>query len=312
MNKKVNFYTVELFESVTSQEIEYKKLKDIIIEIVNNNAIKHNNFHVLDLTRDQDLHYVADIFAYDDQHLMIRVSCQKPTGGYLHRNYSTNIPEAVLPGISEQDEGIELYTYAYLHYETGILSLVNQKGAPSYRVINYILSKYNVNYYMNFVPIPNANGIDRIYNSNNSQISQVEIEVPVPSSEVLQKMFGWNDKDILDVQGKGMKASMKLSCIERKPLTDDEDSSRGLIDCIKEKISEYNKAKIKAKADGVKTQDYNFFDENFTYPVEIPSYHIVGGEKKYYTADELISIYSDNLIMSFNENYQILKTISDR
>ena len=84
MNKKVNFYTVELFESVTSQEIEYKKLKDIIIEIVNNNAIKHNNFHVLDLTRDQDLHYVADIFAYDDQHLMIRVSCQKPTGGYLH------------------------------------------------------------------------------------------------------------------------------------------------------------------------------------------------------------------------------------
>ena len=36
-------------------------------------------------------------------------------------------------------------------------------------------------------------------------------------------MFGWNDKDILDVQGKGMKASMKLSCIERKPLTDDED-----------------------------------------------------------------------------------------
>lgn len=312
MNKKVNFFTVELFESVTSQETDYKKLKEIFVEIINDKATKHDDFYVLDLTRDKDLHYVADIFAYEDQHLMIRISCQKPSGAYLHRDYSTNIPEAILHGISEQEEGIELYTYAYLNYDTGILALVNQKGAPSHRVLNHVLSLYNVNYYMNFVPIPNANGIDRIYNSNNSQITQVEIEVPVPSAEVLQNMFGWGDNDILDVQGRGMKATMKLSCVERKPLTDDETSSKGLIDCIKSKITEYNKAKIRAKADGKKTQDYNFFDENFTYPVEIPSYHIVSGEKRYYTADELISIYSDNLIMAFNENYQVLKAISDR
>ena len=62
----------------------------------------------------------------------------------------------------------------------------------------------------------------------------------------------------------------------------------------------------------MKTRDYSFFDENFSYPIEIPTYSIVSGQKHYLSANELVTIYWENLSMSYNENKHILKTISNR
>lgn len=312
MSKKVNFFTVNLFESVSSTEKDYKLIKDLLVSIIEENSKDVNGFKVLDLTRDNDLHYVADIFSYKEQKLFMRVSNQKPSGGYLRRNYTTNIPAGVLGTLSEDKEGIEVYTYALLDYESGIFSIVNQQSAPNYKIINYFFSKYNVDYYMEFTAIPNPDGISRIYAAKEPRISQIEIEVPVPSADVLEQMFGWKAKDILDVQGRGLKATMRLSGMDRRVITDTEEESKGLIDCIKEKIIDYNKAKVRAKADGIKTRDYSFFDENFSYPVEIPSYCIIDGEKHYHTADDLIPIYREHLQMAYNENKQLLKSISNR
>lgn len=312
MGKKVNFFTVDLYESVNSTRRDYKEIKDLLVAIIDENASKHNNFWVLDLTRDNELHYVADIFSYKDNSLFMRVSSQKPSGGYLRRDYTTNVPAGVLEGTSEDKEGIEVYTYALLDYETGIFSIVNQQSAPSHRIINYFFTKYNVNYFMDFKAIPNPDGISRIYEAVEPRISQVEIEVPVPSAEVLEQMFGWDAKDIMDIQGNGLKATMKLSSVDRKVITDTDGETKGLIDCIKSRITDYNKAKVRAKASGVKTRDYSFFDENFSYPIEIPSYTIVSGQRYYYSADDLISIYRDNLQVAYNDNKGLLRAISDR
>ena len=88
--------------------------------------------------------------------------------------------------------------------------------------------------------------------------------------------------------------------------------TKGLIDCIKSKISDYNKAKVRAKAVGVKTRDYSFFDENFSYPIEIPTYRINEGKKYYFSPEELSVIYRENLQMAYNENIALLRTIANR
>lgn len=312
MGKKVNFFMVDLYESSNNMSIDYKGIKNLLLPIIDKNAVKSNDFWVLDLTTDNELHYVADIFTYKDSRLFMRVSKQKPSGGYLHRNYETNIPAGVLEGKSEDKEGIEVYTYALLDYETGIFSIVNQQSAPSHRIINNFFIKYNKKYYMDFKAIPNPDGILRIYEATEPRISQVEIEVPVPSAEVLDQLFGWNAKDILDIQGNGLKATMKLSGIERTLITGNGIETKRLIDCIKSRIYAYNKAKVRAKAVGEKSRDYSFFDENFSYPIEIPTYKIISDRKYYYSAKELISIYRDNLQMAYNENKELLKSISDR
>lgn len=313
MTKKVNFYTVDLHVSVNANEKrKYTEIKDHLIEIINEKSVKQDGFWVLDLSDRNQLHQIADIFSYDKDHLFMRASNQKPSGAYLQRNYMTKVPGAVLEGTNERENGIEQYTYLYFNYHTGILAIVNQQGAPTHKVMNEMFNKFKPDFYLSFVPIPNANGIQRIYDSKEPKISQIEIEVPVPNAEVLEKWFGWNAKDILTIQSGTLKASMKISGVDRQVITNDEEETKGIIDCIKEKINCYQKARVKAKAKGVKTQDYSFFDENFTYPVEIATYKIISGEKYYHTAKDLIDIYRDNLIMSYNENVNMLKTISDR
>ena len=311
MIKKVNFYTVDM-KSVNGEDISYKDIKDVLISIIKENATELKGFSALDLSNYNELHYSADIFDYKKNRLIMRVSCQKPSGSYLHRNYTTSEAYGVLEGINEEQEGIEVYTYILLNYETGILAIVNQQGAPSYKIINSIFEKFKQEYYLEFIAIPNANGITRIYDAKDSKISSIEIEVPIPSAEVLQQMFHWKDKDILDVQGNKLKATVKLSGVGRRVITDNEEDTKKVIDVVKDTVPFYLKAKVRAKAKGVKAQDYSFFDENFTYPIDIQSYEIIGDRKRYYSADELVGEYKSNLIMAYVENEQTLKLITDR
>lgn len=199
-----------------------------------------------------------------------------------------------------------------LDYGTGILSIINEQSAPGFRIINLILKKYNDSYYLKFVPVPNPNGIKRIYAAKEPKISQIEIEVPIPGADALEQMFKWKVKDILDVQEGTLKATMKISGIGRQTITDGEEETKGVIDCIRERISDYNKAKVHTKATGVKMQDYSFFDDNFAYLVDIPTYTVTSGQKCFYTADERVSICRDHLAMAYNENINLLKSITNR
>lgn len=309
---KANFFMVELMEAAIGREISYEGLKELVIEIIDNNSVKYNNFCVIDLSKENELHYVADVFEYKKNYLFMRISKQKPSGGFLYRDYETNEPESLLDGFNETKKGIEIYTYALLDYETCILSIVNQQGAPNHKVINYLFGKYNVNYSMNFVPIANKKGIERIYMAQEPCISQIEIEVPVPNAESLEKLFQWKDKNILDMQGKKLKAVMKVSSVDRKVITDDEEETKKVIDSIRNCLPVYNKAKIRAKSKTLKTQDYNFFDDNFSYEVHIPTYTLQDGDKHYYSAEELVGVYRQGLFEAYEESKDILKAITDR
>lgn len=312
MAKRVYFYMIKLMETANDRECDYRKIKELIGEILEYNSKEVKNSHTIDLTTSDDLHLIADVFDYKNNKMFIRMSNQKPSGGFLYRNYETNEPESLLKTNDEKKAGVEIYTYGLLDYDTGIFAIVSQQGAPNYKSVKNLFAKYNNSYYLEFIPVPNPNGIDRIYKEKEPCISKVEIEVPVPTAEALQNLFGWSDKDIMDVQGKNLKAVMKLSSIERRTITDDGEESRSLIDSIKSQLGRYNKAKVRAKAQGKKMQEYNFFDENFSYPIEIPTYKPIGGVKRYFTPDEFMVIYRDNLNMSFNENYTLLRQMSDR
>lgn len=311
MDKKVNYYKVELHSD--GGEENYHKIKDELIKVVDSNAMVNDKLHIVELYDEGGLHVIADIFDYKNDFLFMRLSGQKPTGAYIQRDYKNNIPKPVFNGKSEDERGIESYTYVFFKYCTGILEIVNQIGAPNYKKMNDLFTKYTENYYLKFSPIPNPNGIDLIYGKKESSISKIEIEVPVPNAEALERIFGWRTQDILDFQQDSLKAVLELSGIDRKKLTDNAEKTDKLIDVVKGTITNgIRKAKLRGKIDGKKMQDYNFFDENFTFPVDIRTYRIDGGRKVYLTAKELISQYKDNLEMAYNENEDLLRMISNR
>ena len=63
MTKKVNFYTVDLHVSVNAnEERKHVEIKNHLIEIINEKSVKQDGFWVLDLSDENQLHQIADIF----------------------------------------------------------------------------------------------------------------------------------------------------------------------------------------------------------------------------------------------------------
>lgn len=313
MSKKVYFYKVGLVNEADNQPGDYKNIKDILIRIIDEKSTECESFKAVDLTRDEDLHYTADVFEYCDDILFARLSSQKPTGSYLYRDYSTNVPNALLEGSSEDKEGIEIYTYVLLNYETGILTFLSQKGAPSVNTLNYLFAKYNPSYSLKLTKIPNADGIDFIYQASESHISQIEIEAPVPDAAALEQIFHWKPQEILDAQTLAdLKVTVRLSVSDRRSMTKTDIETRGVIDGLKAAIGKYRKARVRAKAKNIKTQDYNLFEEYYNYSVDIPTYKVVNYHKIYYTANELVQIFREHLLMAYTENINLLRSITNR
>lgn len=311
--RKVNFYSADIFnKSRNNDKQNYRDIKKYIQGIIDNDSSESHDFKVINLSSEDTLHQCIDVFEYQGDYVFMRASNQKPSGSYLQRNYSTNVPEAVLEGTSEREKGIEQYTYLLFNYTTGILGIVSRQGAPNQKVLNTMFSKYCSDYYLKLTPIPNADGIDRIYKGKDPRISQIEIEVPVPDAGVLEQWFDWKTRDILDIQSGSLKATVKISGVERQLISSGVDETKGLLDCIQKKINMYKKAKVRGKVAGEKTQDYSFFGENFSYTIEVPSYRVVNYEKKYFSSDELVNIYRDNMLAAYNENSEMLSTIVNR
>jgi hypothetical protein len=311
MDKKVNYYRVDLFSDAGQQP--YREIKNRVISIIDNNAEEHSGMHILELEDYEGLHVLADVFDYKNDYLFMRLSGQKPTGAYIQRDYDDNIPGAVFDGKSEEEKGIESYTYLFFRYDTGILEIVNQNGAPNYKKMNDFFTKYDKEYFLKFCSIPNPNGIDLIYGKNDSSISKIEIEVPVPNAEALERIFNWDAREILEFQEDSLKAVLELSGIDRKKITATSEKTDKLIDVVRDSINYgVRKAKLRGKSQERKTQEYSFFDENFTYAVDIPTYRIEDKRKKYFSATELISKYKDNLEMAYNENRDLLRMLINR
>lgn len=311
--KKVYFFKITLYDQ-NGNEQDFRNLASILQEIIENNAVNQGMYHALDLTvGDEYTHIVWDIFNYEHTRLFGRLSKQLPSNSFVTRDYATLQKEDV--NIQDETmEGIEKYTYGSLDYATGIFSIVLSQSAPTEKIIANAFWKYNKNYSIQLTPIPNANAIDAVYNGDNSKITRVEVEIPLPEAVFLQNVLGWSDKDILDaLENRNLNMSLVVKPNRKRGyITGDSDETKGLLDCIFNRKKEYNKACLKAKTRTVGLREYDLFEQNFSYPIEIATYHIVGGHKVYYTVDELVEIYRNGIIGAFEINKGLLKPIVGR
>lgn len=313
-NKNAYFFTVKLSEVRTGEEVNYQLLQGVMQEIIENYGIEQQNYITLNLTLDDDpMHIIFDVFDYKNTRLFGRLSKQRPSNTMIQRDYRTYQKQDVLPDVSLDERGIEVYTYAYLDYETGILNIVYAKGAPDERVLKNLFLKYNTDYQIEIEAIPNARGIEQIYQGINSEIIRVEIEAGLPDAATLEHVFGWNNRELLDViNQRNLIVDFVLKPQPRRGITYDTEETINLIDCIKQALPRYKKAKVKAKARNVKARDYNLFEDYFSYPIEIPTYRTENYQRIQYSVDELVTIYKNNLIMAFNENRTLLLIATGR
>lgn len=309
--KNVYFFKAELCDK-SGIERTSKELKLVIMDILKENATDVSNHLSVDLTQDREaMHLIFDAYEYKSDRLFGRFSKQLPKNTLVHHDYKTYEDSEVLPGVDESDRGIEKYTYGMLDYDTGIWAFVLARGASNENVLKTFVEKFRPGYTLDLSPIPNTKGIEYIYKSQEPEISKIEIEVPLPDREVLEKLYGWSDGELLDSLNQNhLKISTVLKAEPRRSITDEPGIVQKAIEAVKMGIPNYQKAKMVAKAKTIKAREYNFFDDNFKYPIDITDYYIVNYEKIYYTADDLLGLYKQNIKMSFNESKGILDIYS--
>ncbi|RHR48802.1 hypothetical protein DWX10_22945 [Clostridium sp. AF18-27] len=305
--KNIHFYEVALYDEY-GVKVSPMLYKNIILDILERIGIKQTNHISLDITPfEESMHLIFDAYDYNEGRLFGRFSKQMPKNTLVHHDYTTYKDSEVLPGEDERERGIEKYTYGMLNYDSGIWAFISARGAADENVLKTFVEKYKPGYTLEILAIPNEKGIDNIYSGKDPEISKVEIEVPLPNADVLERLFQWNDTELLNsLSENSLKISAILKAEPRHNIAEEPNVVKKIIDAVKDGQENYNKAKMYAKARTVKAREYNFFEDNFAYPIDVASYHMQSNERVYYTPDELVDIYRQNIVMAFNDSRGIL------
>lgn len=316
-NKKVFFFKAKLFSKDEEQEFDYKLIPNAIKAILDDahKTKTLKNVKVLDITESKsDLHTTLDIYKYQEKYLFLRAAKQKPNYSTIVREYQTGQASPVLQGIDEAEKGIENYTYIYMNYEYGILCVVKANGAPDENAIIKVFNKYSDDYSICLEAIPNPDGIERIYNRKNTKISDIKVCIPRADPVILEQILGKRGKELFkEVSKDSIKLSIRInSSVKKGKITDNSEDSETLVDCMKNNISNFTGATVRASYEGEKSRDYNFYDEMFYFPISVNTTHNVKGKIIYYSSDDLIEIFRTELIAAFNDSQEYIIPIANR
>lgn len=311
-SKNVYFFKLDLFNQ--NEEINHQEFKNILENIINSYAVEFEQYKSLDVTPyEEEMHLMLDIYEYEGNFFFARMSKQKPSNSMVQHDYRTYEKEDIFPENNENERGIEQYTYGLVNYNQGILLIVSAMGAPNEKIINYVLERYTPEYKVELMPIPNARAIESIYEGEESEITKLEIEVPLPNLGTLENVFHWNEREILETLGeRNLSAAIVLKPLRKQSITKNREETRELMDVIREHLPGYTKAKMKAKARNLKLRDYNFFEDKFSYPIDIQNSVVRDGERIYYTVEQLVEVYRRKLREAYNANERLLCIILGR
>lgn len=231
----------------------------------------------------------------------------------VQHDYRTCEKEDVLPGNNESERGIEQYTFILVNYQQGIFLLTSALGAPNEKILSNVLIRYAPDYKINLVPIPNARAIESIYEGEESEITKLEIEVPLPDLGTLRNIFHWNEKELYETLGqKNLNAAIVLKPLRKQSITTSPEETKSLMDAVRKHLHGYKKAKMKAKARNLKLRDYNFFEDKFSYPIDVSNSTMRDDQRIYYTVEQLVDVYRVKMREAYNANEKLLKIILSR
>ena len=291
-------------DSVCTKE----EFASVFKEIIQKHKINCEGIDVVDLTENTDiLHVFADYITDNDKNAFMRLCKQRIHTGFSRRDYIQNRIDDVIPGTDESKNGIEACTYSYIDFELGILEIVFAQTAPNEKVIRKFFTKYNNNYYVELLSIPNPHSLNMLYNSKEPKIKKLELEVSIPNISYLSDILGWSNKEIESLILNG---NMKLSlCLKpednnRGSFICQDDDSRKVIDIIKSKGRNiYKKASVIGKEDKENLREYDFFENNFSFPITVKDHCISNGNVISYNAAYLLKQYKEKMTIAYSENY---------
>ena len=312
----VEFFKVELMNQLSKCKENFANIKKIIDEILSEIQIQ-DGYRSIDLAPEitpNDIvpKEVIDVFD-DSQYLFGRICRKKANNAILKRDYFTLRAEEVFNSEESKKSGIEFFTFFILDYEKGILSIVNAKGAPGKRAISSLIERFRPEYCLEFIDIPNKDGIQVLYNSMAPEISRIEFDIPTPNAEFLQRVLGLEEDIIREmIQDNVMSASVLLKPTPYGKLLRKRDSVRSVLDILFWSRNNFKKTLIKGNSEKFSSRNFDLNSKFFTYPIDVKMYRIIKGKQVNYSLEEVVEQYRIGLHRAYEDNYDLIVGIANR
>lgn len=306
--KSSYFFAIVIKDKETETIQPLSTFKNVIDNICNELG-DQGQYHTVDISLPDDtMKTIVDIFDNTDQRLFARFSKQRPNSSIVGRNYHTLKTEPVMGAFPDNEKGIENYSFVYVNYQTLIAEIAPSQYSPEESALANLINKCS-EYFIEFLPIPNRIGIDRIFTHRKPVISSFTVDIPTPTPALLEE-FGFNGDDINELFGNNIRAKIMIAPIHGTTLASNE-GVPSVVEKIRQSASVTN-AIFKARSATDKTREYNLYDETFKYDIDIPTVHIEKGKSISYSEQELINSAREKLIANYNINHDIIVPLANR
>ena len=287
-SRKISFYLLVLekkvpiqgsrqtrFVPLTKNEIDehFKNIYDNKMQLLSNG----NKAITVTLSNGAD---VVEVLEFSNHRAFVKVGQQNPSNTVALRNQATLETEDVP---MSENQLLELFTYCFIDFETGIISYISISGAPRVSTIRAMFDHCFL-YTENVTTKLAAIMIDDIAAklSHKHTISKLEIEVAVPSNRILSDL-GVNPAGYDALKNvRTRTATYEVISHRNKNMFEDERGFLTLIGDLKSSLGEsLLKLRANAKAENEPSQTYDLLQYSFTKTVNLERENIetIGAEE---------------------------------
>lgn len=308
--KNIYLYKVIIRDTETNTEVEVSRFKSLFEDIFEANSRNA----ALKLTYEDAEPIMLDVLENNDKYLFARLNRKRPNNSLQKRNYNTFKATDVLSADEVAANGVELFTYCILGYSHGILSIVNSKGAPNEGTLSRIFQRFNNRYSLETEGIPNQDLITELLEGETPEINRVQVDIAQPSAQVLQRLFGFNDNEIMQaVSSNSSSLIFEVKPKLRGALINNPNLIDRLIDSFRTNHNRYRSVILSGKSEsGERQRQYDLYEEFFKYPINISEYRQENGRKIEIDKLELQSKFRSEMINVYNEYKELILTVSNR
>lgn len=308
--KNVYFYELVVEESQSGKAIPVENYRTILTDIISKKSINGS----IELTYEQTEPVLMDVLENTDEYLFARLSRKRPNNSIQKRNYKTRKTTDVLAPDEIGNNGIECFTYCFLGYTHGILSIAKSKGAPGAEAFSMLFAMHKREYTAETFGIPNNDLIKELIDGKAPQVNRISIDMARPSAELLEGMFRFEDAELIAA----MSRKTASLVVDVKPdfrgyLIDDPSLISKLVEVLRKNQTQYNSIRISGKKDGRGPQrEYDLYEEYFKYPIDIKEYKQEGGRKIEMSKAAIQCDYKDKMTKTYDQYKDILLIFVDR
>ncbi|WP_337574862.1 hypothetical protein [Fournierella sp.] len=308
--KNVYLFKVVIRDTQTNTEMPVNSFKGLFQEIFDREARNH----ALKLTYDDAEPMMLDILDNTDEYLFAKLSRKRPNNSMQKRNYNTYQIDDVLGPDEVANKGVEWFTYCILGYSHGILSIVNSKGAPSAGALARVFSLYNHRYSLESEAIPNRNLVEELIHGRAPEINKVQVDIAQPDAQILQELFGFNDREVLEAVGQNMSSIVfEIKPEFRGALSTDTNVITRLIDALRRNRNQYHSVVLSGKTNaGERQRRYDLYEEYFKYPISVSEYRQENHRKVERERDDILRDYRQSMMGVYDDYKDIILVVSNR